>query len=278
MNLFVEMLKAVLFGVVEGITEWLPISSTGHMILLDEFVQLQMSDAFKTMFNVVIQLGAILAVVVLYFPKLWPFRRGEKNLLSWLRMDTVNLWIKVVVAILPSAIVGIPFDDWMDAHLHTAPVVAAMLVIYGVAFILIERRQNPHKRARVQSVELIDMRMALMIGLFQVLSLVPGTSRSGATILGGVLMGCSSAAAAEFSFYLAIPTMAGASLIKVLKFGLGFTGAELLVLLAGCVTAFVVSVVAIRTFIGYVKKHSFTAFGWYRIALGALVAVYFLIK
>lgn len=278
MNLFVEMLKAVLFGVVEGITEWLPISSTGHMILLDEFVQLQMSDAFKTMFNVVIQLGAILAVVVLYFPKLWPFRRGEKGLASWLRMDTVSLWIKVVVAILPSAIVGIPLDDWMDAHLHTAPVVAAMLVIYGVAFILIERRQNPQRRARIQSVELIDLRMALGIGLFQVLSLVPGTSRSGATILGGVLMGCSRAAASEFSFFLAIPTMAGASLIKVLKFGLDFTGAELLILLTGCVTAFVVSVVAIKTFIGYVKKHSFTAFGWYRIALGALVAAYFLVK
>lgn len=278
MNLFVEMLKAVLFGVVEGITEWLPISSTGHMILLDEFVQLQMSDAFKTMFNVVIQLGAILAVVVLYFPKLWPFRRGEKGLASWLRMDTVSLWIKVVVAILPSAIVGIPLDDWMDAHLHTAPVVAAMLVIYGVAFILIERRQHPQRRARIQSVELIDLRMALGIGLFQVLSLVPGTSRSGATILGGVLMGCSRAAASEFSFFLAIPTMAGASLIKVLKFGLDFTGAELLILLTGCVTAFVVSVVAIKTFIGYVKKHSFTAFGWYRIALGALVAAYFLVK
>ena len=278
MNLFVEMLKAVLFGVVEGITEWLPISSTGHMILLDEFVQLQMSDAFKTMFNVVIQLGAILAVVVLYFPKLWPFRRGEKGLISWLRMDTVNLWIKVVVAILPSAIVGIPFDDWMDAHLHNAPVVAAMLVIYGVAFILIERGQNSRRRAHIQSVERIDMRMALMIGLFQVLSLVPGTSRSGATILGGVLMGCSRAAASEFSFFLAIPTMAGASLIKVLKFGLSFTGAELLILLVGCVTAFVVSIVAIKTFIGYVKKHSFTAFGWYRIALGALVAAYFLLK
>ena len=278
MNLFVEMLKAVLFGVVEGITEWLPISSTGHMILLDEFVRLQMSDAFKTMFNVVIQLGAILAVVVLYFPKLWPFRRGGKKLTSWLRMDTVSLWVKVVVAILPSAIVGIPFDDWMDAHLHTAPVVAAMLVIYGVAFILIERRQNPHKRARVQSVELIDMRMALLIGLFQVLSLVPGTSRSGATILGGMLMGCSRAAAAEFSFYLAIPTMAGASLIKVLKFGLSFTTEELVVLGIGCVSAFVVSVIAIKTFIGYIKRHSFTAFGWYRIALGALVAVYFLMK
>lgn len=281
MNLWMESLKALLFGIVEGITEWLPISSTGHMILLDEFVQLQMSDAFKSMFEVVIQLGAILAVVVLYFPKLWPFRRGRKGegLAGWLKMDTIWLWLKVIVAILPSAIVGIPFDDWMDVHLHTAPVVAAMLVLYGVAFIVIERRQNTtHRRARIQSVELIDMRMALLIGLFQVLSLVPGTSRSGATILGGMLMGCSRAAAAEFSFYLAIPTMAGASLIKVLKFGLSFTTAELVVLGIGCVSAFVVSVIAIKTFIGYIKRHSFTAFGWYRIALGALVAVYFLVK
>ena len=281
MNLWMESLKALLFGIVEGITEWLPISSTGHMILLDEFVQLQMSDAFKSMFEVVIQLGAILAVVVLYFPKLWPFRRGRRGegLVGWLKMDTVRLWLRVIVAILPSAIVGLPFDDWMDAHLHTAPVVAAMLVLYGVAFIVIERWQNAtHRRARIQSVELIDMRMALLIGLFQVLSLVPGTSRSGATILGGMLMGCSRAAAAEFSFYLAIPTMAGASLIKVLKFGLGFTMEELIVLGVGCVSAFVVSVIAIKTFIGYIKKHSFTAFGWYRIALGALVAVYFLMK
>ena len=281
MNLWMESLKALLFGIVEGITEWLPISSTGHMILLDEFVQLQMSDAFKSMFEVVIQLGAILAVVVLYFPKLWPFRRGRKGegLAGWLKMDTIWLWLKVIVAILPSAIVGIPFDDWMDVHLHTAPVVAAMLVLYGVAFIVIERRQNTtHRRARIQSVELIDMRMALLIGLFQVLSLVPGTSRSGATILGGMLMGCSRAAAAEFSFYLAIPTMAGASLIKVLKFGLSFTTAELVVLGIGCVSAFVVSVIAIKTFIGYIKRHSFTAFGWYRIALGALVAVYVLVK
>ncbi|MBQ2948151.1 MAG: undecaprenyl-diphosphate phosphatase [Clostridia bacterium] len=274
-----ETLKAVLFGVVEGVTEWLPISSTGHMILLDEFVRLQMSDAFKEMFNVVIQLGAILAVVVLYFPKLWPFVRGHKDggLLSWVKMDTVGLWLRVVVAILPSALVGIPFDDWMDAHLHNAPVVAAMLVLYGAAFIFIERRQT-NRRARIQSAELIDMRTALLIGLFQVLSLVPGTSRSGATILGGILMGCSRAAASEFSFFMSIPTMAGASLLKILKFGLSFTAAELMILLVGCATAFVVSIVAIRTFIGYIKRHSFTAFGWYRIALGALVAVYFLLR
>jgi len=200
MNLLLESLKALLFGIVEGVTEWLPISSTGHMILLDEFVQLQMTDAFKSMFEVVIQLGAILAVVVLYFSKLWPFKKPKKGegFVGLFKMETVMLWLKVVVAILPSAIVGIPFDDWMDAHLHNAPVVAAMLVIYGVAFILVEKKHHA-RRARIQSVELIDMRMALMIGLFQVLSLVPGTSRSGATILGGILMGCSRAAASEFS-------------------------------------------------------------------------------
>ncbi len=280
MNLFIETMKAVLFGVVEGVTEWLPISSTGHMILLDEFIQLQMSDAFMEMFNVVIQLGAILAVVLLYFPKLWPFKKGnqQEGVASWLRMDTWMLWIKVIVAILPSALIGLPLDDWMDAHLHTAPVVAAMLVVYGVAFIVIERRTGTHQRARIESVETLDMRTALLIGCFQALSLIPGTSRSGATILGGILLGCSRAAASEFSFFMAIPTMAGASLIKVLKFGLAFSGAELLILLVGCVTAFVVSIVAIKTFIGYIKKHSFTAFGWYRIALGALVALYFLLK
>ena len=279
MNLLLESLKALLFGIVEGVTEWLLISSTGHMILLDEFIQLQMTDAFKSMFEVVIQLGAILAVVVLYFSKLLPFKKPKKGegFVGLFKMETVMLWLKVVVAILPSAIVGIPFDDWMDAHLHNAPVVAAMLVIYGVAFILVEKKQRA-RRARIQSVELIDMRMALMIGLFQVLSLVPGTSRSGATILGGILMGCSRAAASEFSFFLAVPTMAGASLIKVLKFGLSFTSEELLILGIGCVSAFVVSIVAIKTFIGYIKQHSFTAFGWYRIILGALVAVYFLLK
>ena len=279
MNLLLESLKALLFGIVEGVTEWLPISSTGHMILLDEFIQLQMTDAFKSMFEVVIQLGAILAVVVLYFSKLWPFKKPEKGegFVGLFKMETIMLWLKVVVAILPSAIVGIPFDDWMDVHLHNAPVVAAMLVIYGVAFILVEKKQRA-RRARIQSVELIDMRMALMIGLFQVLSLVPGTSRSGATILSGILMGCSRAAASEFSFFLAVPTMAGASLLKVLKFGLSFTSEELLILGIGCVSAFVVSIVAIKTFIGYIKQHSFTAFGWYRIILGALVAVYFLLK
>lgn len=279
MELWMEALKALLFGAVEGVTEWLPISSTGHLILLDEFVQLQMSDAFKSMFNVVIQLGAILAVVVLYFDQLWPFKRAHKGegVKGWLKMETVWLWTKVVVAILPSAIVGIPFDDWMEENLHTPVVVAAMLIAYGAAFIFIERDRRK-KAIRVADVSQVDMRMALLIGLFQVLSLVPGTSRSGATILGGMLMGCSRAAAAEFSFYLAIPTMAGASLIKVLKFGLAFTAQEALILALGCASAFVVSIVAIKTFIGYIKKNSFAAFGWYRIALGVLVCLYFMIR
>ena len=281
MNLFIELMKALLFGLVEGVTEWLPISSTGHMILLDEFIHMQMSEAFMEMFNVVIQLGAILAVVVLDFPKLWPFKKGslEEGASSWLKLDTWKLWIMVIIAIIPSAVIGLPFDDWMDEHLHTAPVVAAMLVLYGAAFILVERWQDKSKRsAQVQSVERITPKLALLIGCFQALSLVPGTSRSGATILGGVLMGCSRAAASEFSFFMAIPTMAGASLLKLLKFGLNFTAAEMIILLAGCVSAFVVSVVAIKTFIGYIKKHSFTAFGWYRIVLGALVALYFLVR
>ena len=281
MNLFIETLKALLFGIVEGVTEWLPISSTGHMILLDEFIHMGMSEAFMEMFNVVIQLGAILAVVVLYFPKLWPFQKGSKaeGLASYLRLDTWKLWIMVILAIIPSAVIGLPFDDWMDEHLHTAPVVAAMLVLYGVAFILVERWQAKSRRGeKVASVEMITPKLALLIGCFQALSLVPGTSRSGATLLGGILLGCTRAAASEFSFFMAIPTMAGASLLKLLKFGLSFTAAEAIILLVGCVSAFAVSVIAIRTFIGYIKKHSFTAFGWYRIALGALVAVYFLVK
>lgn len=279
MDLMIETLKALLFGVVEGVTEWLPISSTGHMILLDEFVHMNMSDAFMEMFNVVIQLGAIMAVVMLYFPRLWPFKRARQGegVTGFLRMDVVRLWGMVLLGIIPSAVIGIPLDDWMDEHLHTAPVVAAMLVLYGVAFIAFERWQAGRASRGIQRVQDIGARTALLIGLFQALSLVPGTSRSGATILGGVLVGCSRAAAAEFSFYLAIPTMAGASLLKVLKFGLGFTAAQAVVLAVGCLTAFIVSVIAIKTFIGYIKRHSFAAFGWYRIALGALVAAYFLI-
>jgi len=280
MNLFIETLKAVLFGVVEGITEWLPISSTGHMILLDEFVQMRMSDAFMEMFNVVIQLGAILAVVVLYFPKLWPFKKkaAGEGAMGYVKRETWMLWFKVIAAILPSAVIGLPLDDWMDAHLHTPVVVAAMLILYGAAFIFIEKNEKLCAKTGVGDAADIGFKLALLIGCFQALSLVPGTSRSGATILGGILLGCSRAAASEFSFFMAIPTMAGASLLKILKFGLDFTGAELLILLVGCLTAFIVSVVAIKTFIDYIKHNSFTAFGWYRIVLGALVCVYFLMK
>ena len=280
MILLIETLKAVLFGVVEGVSEWLPISSTGHMILLDEFVQMRMSDAFMEMFNVVIQLGAILAVVVLYFPKLWPFRKkaAGEGLMGYCRKETWMLWFKVIAAIIPSALIGLPLDDWMAAHLHTPVVVAAMLIVYGIAFILVERSGRMRAENGVKDASDIGFKLAILIGCFQALSLVPGTSRSGATILGGILLGCSRAAASEFSFFMAIPTMAGASLLKILKFGLDFTGAELLILLVGCATAFVVSVVAIKTFIDYIKRNSFTAFGWYRIVLGALVCVYFLVK
>ncbi len=269
-----EFLKAILFGIVEGVTEWLPISSTGHLILLNEFVTLNVTEAFQSMFDVVIQLGAILAVVVLFFHKLNPFSprktQGEKK-------DTWDLWFKVIVAIIPSGIVGVLLDDWMEAHLHTAVVVSLALIIYGVAFILVERR-NKNLAPKVGSVWNIDWKLALGIGLFQCLSLIPGTSRSGSTILGAILLGASRSAGAEFSFFMAIPTMLGASAIKMLKFflsGVPMTGTELGVLVIGCAVAFLVSLLTIRALMEYVRKHSFSAFGVYRIALGALVLLYF---
>ncbi len=269
-----EFLKAILFGIVEGVTEWLPISSTGHLILLNEFVTLNVTEAFQSMFDVVIQLGAILAVVVLFFHKLNPFSpkktQGEKK-------DTWNLWFKVIVAIIPSGIVGVLLDDWMEAHLHTAVVVSLALIIYGVAFILVERR-NKNLAPRVGSVWNIDWRLALGIGLFQCLSLIPGTSRSGSTILGAIVLGASRSAGAEFSFFMAIPTMLGASAIKMLKFflsGVPMTGTEVGVLVIGCAVAFLVSLLTIRALMEYVRKHSFSAFGVYRIALGTLVLLYF---
>ena len=269
-----DLLKTIILGIVEGLTEWLPVSSTGHMILVDEFIKLDVSKAFMDMFLVIIQLGAIMAVVVLSFEKLNPFSswktRQEKR-------DTVQLWMKVIVACIPAAVIGLLFNKYMEEHFMTAPVVATTLIFYGIMFIIVEN-YNKHRRPAITDLRRLDYKTALIIGIFQVLSLVPGTSRSGATILGGILMGCSRAAASEFSFFLAVPTMAGASLIKVLKFGLSFTSEELLILGIGCVSAFVVSIVAIKTFIGYIKQHSFTAFGWYRIILGALVAVYFLLK
>ena len=277
MTAIIEILKAVLFGIVEGITEWLPVSSTGHIILLDEFVYLAGSDEFKSMFDVVIQLGAIIAVIVLFFSKLNPFdaRKNERQ-----RTMTWGLWFKVCVAILPSGIVGVLFDDWMDAHLHNGIVVALMLIVYGVAFILVERR-NKDLVPKVKSVWSIDLKTALLIGCFQCLSLIPGTSRSGSTILGAILLGVARGAGAEFSFFMAIPTMVGASAIKLLKFllsGVGATGTEIAVLIVGCVVSFIVSLLVIKALMEYVRKHSFASFGYYRIGLGAVVLLYFIIK
>ena len=273
----IEILKAILFGIVEGITEWLPISSTGHLILLNEFVNLKMSDEFRSMFDVVIQLGAILAVIVLFFQKLNPFSpKKDKHQ----KRRTWELWAKVIVAIIPSGLVGVVLDDWMDAHLHNSIVVSIALIVYGVAFIWVERRNKGHA-PRLKNVYEIDYKTALLIGAFQCLSLIPGTSRSGSTILGGILVGVSRAAASEFSFFMAIPTMLGASAIKLLKFlvsGITATGTEIAVLLMGCVVSFLVSLVVIKKLMAYVRKHSFSAFGVYRIVLGVIVLVYFAVK
>ena len=271
-----ELLKAVLFGIVEGVTEWLPISSTGHLILLNEFITLNVSDEFRSMFDVVIQLGAILAVIVLFFHKLNPFSptksEGEKK-------QTWQLWFKVIAAIIPSGIVGVLFDDWMEAHFHNATVVAIALIVYGVAFILVEQRNARRVGGKTaEDVYAIDYKTALLIGCFQCLSLIPGTSRSGSTILGAILIGVGRSAGAEFSFFMAIPTMLGASAIKGLKFllsGVSATGTEIGVLIVGCVVSFLVSLLVIRGLMEYVRRHSFSAFGVYRIILGVVVLVYF---
>ena len=265
---FTEILKVIFLGIVEGITEWLPISSTGHMLLVDEFLTLNMSDAFKDMFFVVIQLGAILAVVILFWQKMFPFQFKDKSK-PVVKMDTISLWLKVVVACIPGAIVTLLFDDYIEAHLHTPLVIALMLILYGIAFIWVEK-WNRNRQPKVARLEDITYRTALMIGLFQVLSIIPGTSRSGATIVGALLIGVSRVAA-EFTFFLAVPVMIGLSLIKILKFGLVFTGSELLVLLLGSAVAFVVSLLVVRFLMNYIRKHDFTAFGWYRIVLGLVV-------
>jgi len=271
----IEILKAVLFGIVEGITEWLPVSSTGHLILLNEFITLNMSDAFQSMFDVVIQLGAILAVIVLFFHKLNPFAPSKS---SGEKKQTWNLWFKVITAIIPSGVVGVLFDDWMDAHLHNGIVVSIALIVYGIAFIIVERRNQGKYSWAIADVHEIDYKTALMIGLFQCLSLVPGTSRSGSTILGAILIGVGRSAGAEFSFFMAIPTMLGASAIKLLKFlltGISATGTEIGVLVVGCVVSFLVSLLVIKGLMEYVRRHSFSAFGVYRIVLGAVVLAYF---
>jgi undecaprenyl-diphosphatase len=277
-----EIFKVFILGIVEGITEWLPISSTGHLILVDEFVKLGASDAFKEMFNVVVQLGAIMAVVVLYFNKLNPFtleKTADQKKKLGIKVHTISLWMKVVVACLPAAVLGILFDDWMEAHFHNYIVVSIMLIVYGVLFILVEN-WNKKSQPRVTALNELTYPTALFIGLFQVLSLIPGTSRSGATIIGALLLGVSRYVAAEFTFFLAIPVMFGASALKLLKFfseGAGMTGMEIAMLGVGCVTAFVVSIIAIKFLMGYIKKNDFKVFGYYRIILGALVLLYFLI-
>jgi undecaprenyl-diphosphatase len=268
-----ELLKALFLGIVEGITEWLPISSTGHMILVDEFINLEASDAFKEMFRVVIQLGAILAVVLLYFHKLNPFspKKTKKE-----RMDTMNIWFKVVVGALPAAVLGVLFDDWMDEHLYNYQTVAVTLIVYGILFIVIENRSKG-KIDKITSFRELSYKTAFLIGMFQILSLIPGTSRSGATILGAIILGSSRYIAAEYSFFLSIPIMFGASALKLYKFGLNFTDSEIAILLTGMIVAFLVSVVAIKFLLGYIKNNNFKAFGWYRIVLGLLVIGYFLI-
>ncbi|MEG1756488.1 MAG: undecaprenyl-diphosphate phosphatase [Clostridia bacterium] len=271
----IEMIKVLILGIVEGVTEWLPISSTGHMLLIDEFLQLNMSEAFKEMFFVVIQLGAIIAVVVLFWKKMVPFQFKDKTQPA-VKKKTVSLWLKVVVACIPGAVVTILFDDVIDAHLHTPAVIAVALIVYGVAFIVIEN-WNQKRVPKIKRLSDITYQTALLIGLFQVLSIIPGTSRSGATIIGALLLGVSRVAAAEFTFFLAVPVMFGLSTLKILKFGFAFTGAEFLTLGLGMAVAFGVSIFVIKFLMSYIKKHDFKVFGLYRIVLGVIVLLYFTI-
>lgn len=298
---FLDWLKVVFLGIVEGITEWLPISSTGHMILVDSFWKTPnhpvLTEDFMNMFMVVIQFGAILAVVVLYFSKLWPFHRKRLPRHSWFAaqsdnalvgglqgfcdhycyMDKIIMWLKIAVSCLPAILIGLPLDDWMDAHLYNGVVVAAMLILYGVGFLFVER-YNRSRKPRVTSVAAVTWKDAALIGVFQVLALVPGTSRSGATILGGILIGASRETAAEYTFFLAIPVMFGASLLKLVKFGFHFTGTQFAVLLVAMAVAFAVSIAAIKFLMNYIKKHDFTAFGWYRIGLGVIVLIWYILS
>ena len=268
---FIEILKVIFLGIVEGITEWLPVSSTGHMILVDEFIKLNMTPEFMEMFFVVIQLGAIMAVVCLFWDKLFPFefKGGFK-----VKNDTMNLWFKIVVACLPAAVIGLLFDDVIDEYLFNPLTVALMLIIYGVLFIVVENR-NTGRRPVINDLTQITYKFAFMVGVFQLLALVPGTSRSGATIVGAILIGASRYVASEFTFFLAIPVMLGASLLKILKFGFVFTSAEAIILGTGTLVAFFVSILAIKFLMGYIKKHDFKVFGWYRIVLGIIVLAYF---
>ena len=273
----IEILKSILYGIVEGITEWLPISSTGHMILLEEIMPMNVSKSFWSMFLVVIQLGAILAVVVLYWNKIFPFKKNKEGKYTSVKSIWI-LWSKILVATIPAAIIGLALDDWIDAHLYNGFVVAVMLILVGVAFIYIANR-NKDMRPSVNSLSALSYKDALIIGLFQVVAAVlPGTSRSGATIIGGLMIGVSRAVAAEFTFFLAIPVMFGASLLKLVKFGFAFSVLEFFILVIGMVVAFVVSIFVIRFLMSYIKKHDFKVFGWYRIVLGAFVLIFFAIR
>ena len=296
MDIF-ELLKVIFLGIVEGITEWLPISSTGHMILVDEFIKLNVSQEFKELFFVVIQLGAIFAVILLYWNKLWPFyirpltkrQRAMANKMPAVQRGAYLfveqfcdkekwiLWFKIFVACLPTIIIALPFNDIIEEKFNNYVVVAIALIVYGVLFIVIEN-YNRRRRASCRNLQDLSFKTALIIGAFQVLSVIPGTSRSGSTIIGGILAGTSRTVAAEFTFFLAIPVMFGASLLKLVKFGLAFTGTEIIILIVGCLVSFVVSIIAIKFLMGYIKKHDFKAFGWYRIILGVLVLGYFVGK
>lgn len=269
-----EILKVIIIGIVEGITEWLPISSTGHMILVDELIKLNASEEFKSMFMVVIQLGAILAVVVLYFRKLNPFSRSKNSKMRYL---TIELWKKIIVACLPAAMLGVLIDDWLDAHLYNGFIVAMALIVYGVLFILIEN-SNKKRVDSITKVYSIDYQTALFIGAFQVLALIPGTSRSGATIIGGMILGASRSVAAEFSFFLSIPIMFGASLLKLVKFGFHYSMAEIVYLLLGMIVAFLVSIFSISFLLSWIKKNDFKFFGYYRIVLGLIVLVWYFVS
>lgn len=282
--MILEIIKSVIFGIVEGITEWLPISSTGHLILVEQFLKFEeVSPEFWEMFQVVIQLGAILAVVILYFKQIWPFTKNKekviskKGILSYLNKDIMNLWGKILVACIPAAIIGLAFDDVFEALFYNPVCIAIALIVFGIAFIVIEN-WNKGRKAKKETPEQITYKDALIIGFFQLLAAIfPGTSRSGATIIGALLIGLSRPNAANFTFYLAIPTMFGASLLKLVKFGLAFTGTELIVLLVGMIVSFVVSIVVIKLLLNYIRKHDFKAFGYYRIVLGIIVLAYFLL-
>lgn len=269
---WIEIFKAIILGIIEGITEWLPVSSTGHMILVDEFLQLGMSPAFKEMFFVVIQLGAIMAVVILYWKKIFPFNFNKK---PFVETDIIIMWIKIVIACIPAAVVGLLWDDQINALFYNFQTVATMLIIFGILFILVENH-NKGKRVLVTNMNQLTYKMAIIIGLFQLIAAIfPGTSRSGATIVGALLIGVSREIAAEFTFFLAIPVMFGASLLKLVKFGFAFTSFELIVLAVGTIVSFIVSVWAIKFLMGYIKKHDFKIFGWYRIILGIILLAYF---